>query len=80
MGENDHRLNHTLGYEYDGIGNRTALFDSGVGRTEYVYDRLHRLERIENPYGEVTRMFYDDLNREVRRELPNTVRQEHEYK
>jgi RHS repeat-associated protein len=54
-------LNSTS-YEYDGVGNKTAIVDQHAGRTIYTYDVLNRLVKVTDPTGIDTNYVYDSNN------------------
>jgi YD repeat-containing protein len=47
-------------YEYDAVGNITAMFDKAGRITRYTYDALRRLTQMIDPLSNVTQYQYDD--------------------
>ena len=54
------RLNHTVQYEYDAVGNRTAVVNPNGGRTTYTFDVLNRLLGEHDPLGNGSSYTYDE--------------------
>ncbi|MBK8703138.1 MAG: RHS repeat protein [Saprospiraceae bacterium] len=61
----------TIGYEYDGAGNRSKMTDPDGGETLYSYDANNRLISITNPAGETTVFTYDNGGRLVQQNYHN---------
>jgi len=63
----------SLIYGPDAAGNRESLVDPQGRPTSYRYNGSNLVERIENGWGEVTSLEYDELGRERGRTLANGV-------
>lgn len=66
-------LNKNVGYQYDAVGNRTAMIDPNGGRTTYQYDPLNRLTSLTDPGSNVWVFGYDTINRLTNMAMPNGI-------
>jgi RHS repeat-associated protein len=72
-------LNKMVTYEYDAVGNRSAMVDPSGGRTLYTYDALSRLVSIRDPANNLWAFSYDPLNRPTNAVMPNGVSAAYRY-
>jgi RHS repeat-associated protein len=63
----------TLGYSYDGNGNRTALTVGGSGYSTYQYDVIDRLTNLADSASQNFVYSYDIVNRLTSRTAPSGV-------
>ena len=52
-------------FEYNAVGNNTAVIDENGNRTEFVYDQLNQLALVRDPMGHETRLTYDQMGNTV---------------
>ena len=52
---------HVTAYEYDALGNVTAVTDAMGGKTAYEYDALSRITKVTSPMGAKSTFAYDSL-------------------
>lgn len=72
-------LNKTVSYEYDAVGNRSAMIDPDGGRTEYEYDALNRLTALSDPGSNTWTYAYDAINRMTNLTMPNGIVATYQY-
>jgi len=63
---------HTIEYEYDVAGNRTAVITPN-GRVNYTFDEQNRLETVTDTNQGVTRYTYDAAGNLIRTDFPNNT-------
>ena len=63
----------TVGYGYDGVGNRTELFYPDGKTVGYTYDAADRMTEVLDWDSQTTSYAYDDANRLLTTSLPNGV-------
>jgi RHS repeat-associated protein len=66
-------LNKNVGYQYDAVGNRSAMIDPNGGVTTYQYDALNRLNALTAPGGNTWTFGYDAINRLASMTMPNGI-------
>ncbi len=74
----DEHDNVRLSYEYDTVGNRTAVV-THVGRTAYTFDKLNRLASVTDPDDNTTTYGYDTVGNRASVTYPNDVTTTYSY-
>jgi RHS repeat-associated protein len=74
----DHKLSKTIGYAYDGVGNRIQMTGPAGAVTHNVYDLANRLISTERN-GQEFNLSYDQANRPTRVSLPNGATTTYSY-
>jgi YD repeat-containing protein len=66
-------------YQYDAVGNRSALIDHDGGRFTYSYDSVSRITQVQNPQRDRTSYSYDGAGRRTVKKLSNGTRASFTY-
>ncbi len=69
----------SVGYDYDAVGNRTALHYPDGKEVTYEYDSLHRLTDVTDWSSNVTHYDYDAASRVTSAKLPTGVEAAYSY-